>query len=93
MSYTNFSLLKRAARWLFILCLPVALLTASAAIAANSLWLYQYGFEKYDISQTTGLSNDELDGAAKGLIEYFNSEEENISLTHSTCSTNARSPI
>jgi len=70
-----------AAKWLFMLCLPVLLLTASLGWAANSLWLYKYGFEKYDISQATGLADSELDKAAAGLIGYFNSGEEYISLT------------
>ena len=70
-----------AAKWLFILCLPILLLTASLGWAVNSLWLYQYGFQKYSVSQTTGLAEVELEKAAKGLISYFNSDEEDISLT------------
>ena len=69
------------AKWLFILCLPVLLLTASIGWAVNSLWLYKYGFNKHDISQTTGLAEVELNKAASGLISYFNSDEEYISLT------------
>jgi len=69
-----------AAKWLFILSLPGLLLTASIAWAVNSLWLYEYGFEKYDISRTTGLAQPELEKAAVGLISYFNSEKEPISL-------------
>ena len=70
-----------AAKWLFMLCLPILLLTASIGWATNSLWLYQYGFEKYNVSQTTGLADSELEKAAAGLIGYFNSDEEYISLT------------
>ena len=70
-----------AAKWLFMLCLPVLLFTASLGWAVNSLWLYKYGFEKYDISQATGLADSELEKAADGLISYFNSDEEYISLT------------
>jgi len=70
-----------AAKWLFILCLPILLLTASIGWAANSLWLYKYGFDKYDVSQTTGLAEVELEKVATGLISYFNSDEEYISLT------------
>jgi integral membrane protein (TIGR01906 family) len=69
------------AKWLFILCLPVLLLTASIGGVVNSLWLYKYGFSKYNVSQTTGLAEAELEKAAKGLINYFNSDEEYISLT------------
>ncbi len=68
-------------KWLFILCLPVLLLTASLGGAVNSLWLYKYGFSKYNVSQTTGLAEAELEKAGKGLISYFNSGEEYISLT------------
>ena len=70
-----------AAKWLFMLCLPILLLTASLGWAANSLWLYKYGFEKYNISQATGLADSELEKAATGLISYFNSDEDYISLT------------
>ncbi len=69
------------AKWLFIICLPLVLLTASIAWAVNSSWLYEYGFEKYGISQKTGLAQPELDKAANGLIQYFNSDEQNINLT------------
>jgi len=64
-----------------MLCLPILLLTASLGWAANSHWLYNYGFEKYDVGQTTGLADSELEKAASGLISYFNSGEEYISLT------------
>ncbi len=73
--------MRVAAKWLFIICLPVLLLTASVSWAVNSQWLYQYGFEEYNVSQTTGLAQSELGKAAEGLIAYFNSSEETISLT------------
>jgi integral membrane protein (TIGR01906 family) len=73
--------IKIAAKWLFIICLPVLLLTASVSGAVNSLWLYKYGFDKYSVSQTTGLAQSELDRTAVGLIDYFNSGDETISLT------------
>ncbi|MFC2020544.1 TIGR01906 family membrane protein [Chloroflexota bacterium] len=70
-----------AARWLFILCLPLLLLTASISCAVNSLWLYERGFEKYDISSATGLAGPELEKTARGLISYFNSSQEFIEIT------------
>jgi len=69
------------AKWVFMLCLPFLLFTASLGWAINSLWLYNYGFEKYGISQATGLSDTELEKTAAGLVSYFNSGEEYISLT------------
>jgi integral membrane protein (TIGR01906 family) len=73
--------LTTIARWLFIICLPVILITASVQLAANSRILYNYGFEKYNISQATGLADSELDKVAQGLIHYFSSDQEPISLT------------
>jgi len=74
------------AKWLFMLCLPVLLLTVSLGWAANSLWLYKYGFEKYNISQTLAdsglkLTDSELENIYAGLISYFNSPDEYISIT------------
>lgn len=70
-----------ATRWLFILCLPVLLLTASLGIMVNSQWLYEYGFDKYNISQNTGLADSELEKVANGLVDYFNSNEDLVYLT------------
>jgi len=70
-----------AAKWVFILCLSLLLLTASIGWAVNSFWLYKSGFDKYYVSLTTGLEESELDEAAYGLIDYFNSDEEYITLT------------
>jgi integral membrane protein (TIGR01906 family) len=73
--------MKIVAKWLFVICLPVLLLTASVTWAANSGWLYRYGFDKYDVGETTGLEKAELDKAADGLIGYFNSGDELIDIT------------
>jgi len=74
------TVMRNITQWLLVVCLPVLLLTASLSAAANCLWLYKYGFEKYDISQVTGLAPAELDKAARGLISYFNSGDDFISL-------------
>jgi integral membrane protein (TIGR01906 family) len=73
-------ILGTTARWLFMLCLPVLLLTASIGWAANSHWLYNYGFQKYSVVQTPALAEFDLEEIANGLISYFNSDEEYISL-------------
>lgn len=64
------------AKWMFILCIPPFLLTASIGGSANSLWLYQYGFHRHGVSQASGLADAELEKVATGLIHYFNSGEE-----------------
>jgi len=79
-------ILGTTAKWLFILCLPILLATAGISWVANSLWLYRDGFHKYNVSQTLAnsgleLADSELEGIYAGLISYFNSDEEYISLT------------
>jgi integral membrane protein (TIGR01906 family) len=73
-------ILYTVAQVFFILCIPVILVTASVSVAMNCRALYQYGFNKYDISQVTGLAPEELKKAADGLIRYFNSGEEYINV-------------
>ncbi|MFC1920437.1 DUF1461 domain-containing protein [Chloroflexota bacterium] len=68
-------------RWIFIFCIPFMLLTASIGYAANSLWLYKYSFSEYNVSATTGISEEELEKAARELISYFNSGEEFVDIT------------
>lgn len=69
------------AKWIFVLCMPLLLLSGSIAVATNSLWLYKFGFQKYEISTVTGLDAPQLDKAARGLISYFNSRDELINIT------------
>ncbi len=69
------------AKWLFILCLPILLLTASLCWAINSHWLYNYGFEKYSLTQTPALAEFNLEEIADEIIGYFNSGEEYLSIT------------
>jgi len=57
--------------WLFSLCLPILLLTGTIAWEVNLLSFYEYGFDKYDISQATGLDNQQLRTVAQRLIDYF----------------------
>jgi integral membrane protein (TIGR01906 family) len=75
------------ARLIFILCLPVLFFTAAVAWGFNSQWLYSYGFQKYNVSQVTGLSETELDKVGEGFIQYINSGEEYWHITVSTGGT------
>ncbi len=69
------------ASFLFIICIPFLLLTSNLRWAVNDLRLYQYGFDKYNISQETGFSNEKLIDTGKGLIKYFNSGEIDSTLS------------
>lgn len=72
--------------WLFILCIPTLLLSASIGWATNSLWMYKYGSHKYHVVQSLAdsglhLSDVELEQVYSGLTDYFNSDKTNIKLT------------
>jgi integral membrane protein (TIGR01906 family) len=64
--------LRTVTRWIFVICVPVLLLTLVLAWAFNSRWIYEAGFAKYHVGQELGLSDPELRRAASELIAYFN---------------------
>ena len=73
-------------RVIFVICLPVLLLTAVIAGEVNCSWLYTHGFEKYDVRQSLAdnglnLTDTDMAGIARGFIRYFNSNQEYIDLT------------
>lgn len=57
--------------WLFACCVPVLLFTSTIRGEVNSVSLYEYGFDKYGISQDTGIGSLQLKSVAKQLIYYF----------------------
>lgn len=63
---------------MLLAALPLVFFTLSVTVAFNSQWVYNFGFEKYDIAGTTGLDNTELEKASRKLIDYFNSDDEFI---------------
>jgi len=81
MTEQRYGLISRVTRWLFILSLPLLFLSVAVATAVNFAPLYSYGFERYEISQRTGIDSEQLEVAAAGLRGYFNSDEVLISVT------------
>ena len=68
--------LRQAATAFFIMAVPVFLLTTNVRLAFDSLALYRFGFEQYDVTSTTGLSMDQLMDVATEIRDYFNSPDE-----------------
>jgi integral membrane protein (TIGR01906 family) len=66
---------------IFVMVLPLLLFTASISTAVNAVWLYKYGFARYSVSETTGITSGELDKAAHGLIDYWNNGDAEIDVT------------
>ncbi len=69
-------ILWRVLAVLFVLAIPFFLITSNVRWAFNSLRLYQYGFEKFHITDNTGISPDELMGAARQIRDYFNNDAD-----------------
>ena len=61
---------------LFVISVPVLLLSTDLRLAATDIRLYEYGFDKYDASAATGLEKEELLAVAGDIITYFNSDQE-----------------
>jgi integral membrane protein (TIGR01906 family) len=74
------NIFKRITQVLFVICMPVLLFTASVSTAANCVWLYNYGFHKYDITAVTSIDPAELDKAAHEIIHYWNSSDKTIDI-------------
>lgn len=76
---------RRHLRWLpnalFVLAVPVFLVTGSITWAFNNTGLYENGFEKYRISWVSGVTPEDLRQVALDLRAYFNSGDEPLQVT------------
>jgi integral membrane protein (TIGR01906 family) len=61
---------------LFILAIPTFIVTTNVRLAFNSLSLYRYGFQQYDVTSTTGLDMPQLVDVAREVRDYFNLSKE-----------------
>jgi len=66
---------------LFIICIPLLLITSNLRFAVNDIRLYEYGFNKYHVSEAAGLDKGNLTEIAHKLITYFNSDEEFVDIS------------
>ncbi len=65
---------------LFVAVVPLFLMTASVTWAFNSPGVYRRGFEKYDVSRTTGITEADLLQVAADVRHYFNSGDEPLAV-------------
>ena len=65
---------------LFIIAIPLLLVTVSVTWAVNDLRLYRHGFDKYHISGVTGIEEDGLMAVARQIKGYFNSTREPLEI-------------
>lgn len=61
---------------LFVIAIPLFLVTSNVRWAVNDLRLYRYGFEKYGVAEVMGIEEGELMRAARQIKDYFNTAQE-----------------
>lgn len=66
--------------WVFVLIIPLMLVSAVAKVEMQYLPFYQYQYEKNYISEITGFSNEELMLITRHLIQFFNNKVESAQL-------------
>jgi integral membrane protein (TIGR01906 family) len=69
---------RQVAALLFIIALPVALVTSNVRLVANTPRTYEYATDHYDTAATTGISRPELLRASGELRDYFNSDDDTV---------------
>ena len=74
------SLLSRIPSALFVVAVPLFLVTAGVTWAFNSPGVYQGGFERYDVSRVTGITDADLRQVSADIRSYFNSREEPLAV-------------
>ena len=67
---------RRILAALAVVSVPLFLIAASVAWAVNDPGLYRRGFEKYNISVYSGITDEDLNNVGAELRRYFNSSEE-----------------
>ena len=79
-----FARTARRLQWLpaalFVIAVPVFLVTGSITWAFNNIGLYEDGFEKYRIAWVSGIAPEDLRQVALDLRSYFNSGDEPLSM-------------
>ena len=65
---------------LFVVAIPIFLISSNVRWVINAPLLYSYGFDRYDISSKTGIERDELIGAGRQFRDYFVNDEEYLDL-------------
>ena len=60
--------------------IPILIVTSVGSFVINLPLLYEYGFERYEISEYTGIDKSELMSAANQIRNYFNNDKEWITI-------------
>ena len=74
-------LLRLAAAALFVATVPLFLIATNVRWVINAPLLYSYGFDRHDSVERTGIERDELLYAAWQIRDYFNNDDEFITVS------------
>ena len=65
---------------LFVVAVPLFLVTASVTWAFNNPGVYRKGFEKYEVSRVSGITDADLLQVSADIRSYFNSRHEPLEI-------------
>jgi integral membrane protein (TIGR01906 family) len=65
---------------LFVVAIPVALITTNIRFVANEPRVYAYAIDEYDAVRTTGIDREQLIRAGEEIRAYFRNNEEVLSI-------------
>lgn len=63
---------------LFVVAVPVLLITANIRYLLGDVSFYERGLRKYDAVEATGISLDDLDRASAEIIRYFEDDSDTL---------------
>jgi integral membrane protein (TIGR01906 family) len=64
----------------FIISVPVALVTSNIRFVANEERVYRYAIDEYNAVAKTGIERDELLRASSEIRDYFNNNQETLAI-------------
>lgn len=74
-------IVRSIAAKLFIFSVSLTLVSGIIQLEINSVRLYEYGFDRYAVSEDTGIDRQQLTEVARTLVDYFNYRIETPQLT------------
>ena len=66
---------------LWIISIPFLIISTTTNMYTGCERLYEYGFDRYQISQVTGINKTQLDDVARQMVDYFNGKSPTPQLT------------
>ncbi len=66
--------------FIFIISIPILLISSTVVLELNFLPFYEYAYQKYHISEVTGFTNNQLMKITRHLIQFFNGKINHVQL-------------